>query len=107
MDKNAQNRWRAPEFEPQIFYGQLDFIVICTLPASRAVGLTQPTTYVLSLVQTCESEPLGGDAAKEVVCYSNSTPAIFMNLNVIQCVVGRIHIGKRRWGIVDRSGDYI
>ena len=32
---------------------------------------------------------------------------IFMNLNAIQCVIGWIQVGNRRWGLVDRSSDYI
>ena len=63
--------------------------------------------YLLGLVNTCKSEPLGGDAAKEVVSYTHSNPAIFINLNAIQCVIGRIRVDGRRWGIVDRSGDYV
>ena len=63
--------------------------------------------YLLGLVNTCKSEPLGGDAAKEVVSYTNSNLAIFINLNAIQCVIGRIRVGDRRWGIMDHSGDHL
>jgi hypothetical protein len=77
------------------------------MPAARAIGLQRPTTYILGLVQTCKSEPLGGDAAHEVVSYLTMHPPAFINLNAILCVVGRVHVGNKRWGIVDRSGDYV
>ena len=34
-------------------------------------------------------------------------PPAFINLNAILCIVGRVHVGNKQWGIVDRSGDYI
>ena len=106
VDKNAHSRRLDPEYEEQTFYGQLDFILICSLPASRALGLAEATTYILGLVQTCKTQPEGGDASKQVVSYTKSHPPTFINLNAIRGVVGRVQVGGKRWGIVDRSGDF-
>lgn len=80
---------------------------MCSLPASHPLRLEVPTTYLLGLVNTCRSKPLGGDSTKEAVSYTNFNLAIFINLNAIQCVVGQIKVGDRCWGIVDHSGDYL
>ncbi|KAF8530732.1 hypothetical protein JB92DRAFT_2857603 [Gautieria morchelliformis] len=95
IDKNTRHRRHVPEYITQFFYGQLDFIVACTLLASCTIGLERPATYILGLVQTCKSELLGRDAAREVVSYSTMHPPAFINPNAILCVVGRVHVSNK------------
>ncbi|KAF8512402.1 hypothetical protein JB92DRAFT_2928316 [Gautieria morchelliformis] len=33
-------------------------------------------------------------------------PAFFIHLNMILCVIGRVHVAEARWGIVDQSRDF-
>ena len=73
-----------------------------------ALYLEHDTTFVMRLVNTCKIEPCGGDAAKQVVSYTEHNLAIFIDLIVTECVVGHVCVGtmSKCWGIINCSGDY-
>ncbi|PVF91126.1 hypothetical protein CPB86DRAFT_720040 [Serendipita vermifera] len=96
VDRYAHMREREPEFERQVFYGQLLYVVHVTYPRLRG----PPTSVLLGIVQWCKDTE--GDATHERVWYSEMGLHQAINIATVQCVVGRVKVG-RRWGILDLS----
>jgi hypothetical protein len=98
VDKFAQNKSRKPKFEPHDFFGQLLRILVLELPQIEGLGLDSPTTIVLAVIHNVKTE-----LHKGIYSYKDSGVIEVVDLNTIQCVVGRVKVGGQ-WVILDRSG---
>ena len=106
IDKNARFKNKAVEFEPRWFYGRLDLILVCTLPASYIFHTNQPQRLAFGLVEPCRVDPQ--HASSDLVTYKQTAPQTIIDLASIGCVVGRIQVGNNgRWGIIDRSEEIV
>jgi hypothetical protein len=85
-----------------MFYGQLQYILECSLPRSSKLGLPKSKRFLLAVIVPCITE--GKDATCELTTYGRVSTSIVIDLQTIGCVVGRVKRGKT-WGIVDRSGE--
>ncbi|KAK6984562.1 hypothetical protein R3P38DRAFT_2575789 [Favolaschia claudopus] len=94
--REDDNRWI-----PQVFYGEIQEILVCELPDRRAFGDLAGKTRLLAVIQPCSTA--GRDACNEVVCYTQKTQPIVQDIRTIVAVVGRVPT-RGEWGIVDRSG---
>ncbi|THH18872.1 hypothetical protein EW146_g2190 [Bondarzewia mesenterica] len=102
IDKHARRRGIAPEFEPQTFYARLQHIFVIQLPANTDLGFTTPETVILAALSPCKIDAEHGTLDIHYYSKENSTLDI-VDIQCIQCVVGRIKDGSR-WAIIDRSG---
>lgn len=83
-------------------YGDLEKIVIVTLPADPFFAALSGKTISLVLIVPWDSD--GRDAAKENVYMTTRRAAFVTELQNLQAVVGLVET-RRKWGIIDRSGD--
>jgi hypothetical protein len=101
VDKNARSAKKPVVLEPHIFFGQLQHVFVVGLPASPALGLQQRTTLILAAIRTCCNPRMTGDNG--IYYYSREGPLEVVDMECVQCLVGRIKDGNE-WAIVDRSG---
>ncbi|KAF8581135.1 hypothetical protein K439DRAFT_1414651 [Ramaria rubella] len=104
VDIHANHPKKGSIFETRCFYGQLQQILVCTLPAHELFG-PLPRRRLLALVHTCETN--GFDAILGLVTYTKMRSYTdIIELTAISCVVGRVQVGcGKRLGIIDRSRD--
>jgi hypothetical protein len=86
----------------QTFYGQLQYIIEVTLPSAELPNIPEKRRFLLACVKPCNTK--GRDATSEVTTYERTTTDIFIDIQAIGCVVGRVKKGNM-WAFVDRSGD--
>ncbi|THH12489.1 hypothetical protein EW146_g7643 [Bondarzewia mesenterica] len=104
VDKHANKPRLAPLFEPKTFYGRLQHIFVVRLPTTADVGITRPETIVLAAITPCKIE--GHHDVLDIHYYSTeSTTLSVVDLQCVQCVVGRIR-DAQRWAIIDRNHHY-
>ena len=101
-DIHANMPKKPSVFESRCFYGQLQMILVCILPA-HPLFTPQPVRRLLALVHTCETNGL--DATLSPVTYTKMRSMTeVIELSAISCVVGRVGFGTGQcWGIIDRS----
>jgi hypothetical protein len=104
VDKNARFSKRPVVLEPQVFFGQLQNIFVVVLKASSALKLVQNTTLILAAIRSCGD--LRMKAENGIYYYSREGPLEVIDLNCVQCLVGRIK-DDNGWAIVDRSGNSV
>ncbi|CAG7851119.1 SubName: Full=Uncharacterized protein {ECO:0000313/EMBL:CCA74327.1} [Serendipita indica DSM 11827] len=80
-------------------YVCLHHILVAEVSSSSSDGIHEASRELLAYVSACNTQ---GDATQESVWYSELRAPEFVHINTIQCVVGRIKVGKR-WGIIDTS----
>ena len=100
MDKNARYSKRPIILEPHVFFGQLQNVFVVVLEASSALQLGQNTTLILAAIRSCADSKM--KAENGFYYYSREGPLEVIDLNCVQCLVGRIRDGSG-WAIVDRS----
>ncbi|KAF8590237.1 hypothetical protein K439DRAFT_1628130 [Ramaria rubella] len=102
VDIHANHPKKRSVVEPRCFYGQLQQILVCTLPAHELFRL-QPRRRLLALVHTCETN--GFDTTLGLVTYTKvRSHTDVIELTAISCVMGRVQVGcGKQWGIIDRS----
>jgi hypothetical protein len=103
VDKNARYPRRPVILEPCIFFGQLQNIIVIKLGPSPALKLTQKTTLILAAIRTCANPQMKND--NRIYYYSREGQLEVVDVNCIQCLVGRVKDGNE-WAIVDRSEGY-
>jgi hypothetical protein len=102
VDKNARHRNFPVVLEPETFFGQLQHIIVVKIGPSDELGLDEHGIFILAAIRCCDAKTLfGGD----IYYYSHEGCLEVVDVNCIQCCVGRIEDGGR-WAIIDRSGDY-
>ncbi|KIO17587.1 hypothetical protein M407DRAFT_84835 [Tulasnella calospora MUT 4182] len=99
VDIHARRHLVEPEYEPKTFFGRLDRVFVCELPANEAIGTTQPVSLVLVDVKTCNvSQDRYG--FYEYSTYGHSEVVDGTSLRTL---VGRI-MDRGKWVFVRRSG---
>lgn len=100
MDEYARFRRRETVLQQQTFYGQLLHIVVADLKAIPFAG-AGPSTVVLGIIRSCPVETT--HRSLDIHYYSKEGALDVVDINSVQCVVGRIR-DRNRWAIIDRSG---
>ena len=103
VDRNARHRNLPVVLQPEIFFGQLQHIIVLDIGPSRELGLQEPETIILASIRTCaDAKTLPGG---NIYYYSREGSLEVVDVNCIQCGVGRIKDGNK-WAIVDRSEEH-
>ena len=79
------------------FFGQLKCILLLELPPVEQLGLAEPTTAILALIQEVKATCKNG-----IYYYKEFGPSEVIDLNTVQRVVGRIR-DRGEWAIIDRG----
>ena len=90
----------TPITQRQIFYGCLEYIIVCKLADDDFFGPLKGQTRLLALVTPCSTN--GMDVTQSMTMYSHTTAATIVDLQSIEAVVGRIAT-RKQWGIIDRT----
>jgi hypothetical protein len=97
VDRHARNMRKTPDFEEQDFFGQLGRILILELPSAPKLHLTKPTTVIVAVIREVKAKLKDG-----LYYYDKFGHEEVVDLDTIQCVVGRIQ-DRGEWAIIDRS----
>jgi len=100
VDRYAHQQHRLPDYEKKTDFGQLQHIFVVHISPSASLNLLKPVTIFLAAIKTCEVEAFNSLNARY---YSKLGPLEVVDMACVQCVVGRVQVG-RRWAIIDRSG---
>jgi len=103
VDKYARQKKQQPEYEMKTFYGQLQHILVVSLPSDAGLRISEPTVHILASIKTCKVER--SNAALDIHYYSKLGGLDILDITCIQCIVGRISCANNSWAIIDRSGD--
>jgi hypothetical protein len=99
VDRYARQKRRTPEFELQIFFGQLQRILVLELPSTPRLNLAMPTMIILALIKNVKTT-----FTDNIYRYKELGVNEVVDLTTVQCVVGRIW-DRDEWAIVDRSNN--
>ncbi|KAJ7700165.1 hypothetical protein B0H14DRAFT_2417421, partial [Mycena olivaceomarginata] len=80
-------------------YGQLQQILVCTLPANSIFRVFSGQTRLLAVITPCSTA--GRDAAKQLVSYTQTNNTIVTDLQAVSAGIGRMAT-RNKWVIVDR-----
>lgn len=97
VDRYARQKTKTPEFELQNFFGQLQRILVLELPSTPRLNIDMPTTIILALIKNVKAT-----LTDNVYYYKALGVDEVVDLNTVQCVVGRIW-DRNEWAIIDRS----
>jgi hypothetical protein len=98
----AFNNERGQIIQHNIHYGKLHRILECVLDGQEIWGEMKGKRQLLAVITPCKTD--GKDATKLVAEYTKSQETLVTDLQVVQCVIGRVCRGKI-WGVIDRSMD--
>jgi hypothetical protein len=84
----------------QDFFGQLLQILVIDVPAAPQIGINTEEKIILAAIRPVK---VMERTSNGIVFYKDYGPVEVVDLNVIQCVVGRIW-DREKWAIVDRKG---
>lgn len=108
VDKNARNS-KTPEFRQVARYGQLQQIFrICFETPCPALGIHEPENIIFAAIRSCKldrDDPVLGSL--DIHFYSSTSELDIVDLDCVECLVGRVAVGGRSWAIFDRSGDLV
>jgi hypothetical protein len=88
---------KTPDFEEQIFFGQLGRILLLELPSAPKLHLAEPTTVIVAVIREVKAKLKDG-----IYYYKEFGLDEVVDLETIQCVVGRIQ-DRGKWALIDRS----
>ncbi|KAJ1306330.1 hypothetical protein OPQ81_011026 [Rhizoctonia solani] len=104
-DKHERHPRKKPEMEDIFAYGQLDFILAITLPMSKEFGIKKPKLHVLAHIT--EAEGAEGNAASELITFTNFGRSIVLDVSSVLNLAGRVFtrgvIKTGEWAIIDRG----
>jgi len=89
----------------QIFYGRLERILVCDLPASKKLGSISNKRRLLAVITPCQNTA-GKDAALQLTTYRGMGTPVVSDLQAVVAVVGRME-SRGTWTIIDRTGGLI
>lgn len=95
----------AEPWQSQIFYGQLERILVCELPKKTILRTLSGKKRLLAVITPCKSTH-GKDASTEITTYRGMGSVIVVDLQCVVAVVGRVET-RGSWKIVDRTGGLI
>ncbi|KAI0054434.1 hypothetical protein BV25DRAFT_1817076 [Artomyces pyxidatus] len=98
------NRPRAkPVFKPETRYGRIQHIYSIEMPRCAALGIHTPETLFLAGITPCIV--LASHSKLDIHYYrEESKTEQFIDIDCVQCLVGRIKDHRGTWAIIDRSG---
>ncbi|KAM6503762.1 hypothetical protein JOM56_000705 [Amanita muscaria] len=101
VDKYAHIRHRKPDLEMHDFFGRVLQFFTLDVPALPD-GLIEQTTMIFAVIRQLKVTHQVKDPFR--LCYfkDNSGPVEIVDINQIQCLVGRIY-DRDEWAIVDRN----
>ena len=76
-------------------------ILVLELPAAPRLGIAEPTTLILALIQEVKASLKDG-----IYSYKEFGAEEVVDLKTVQCVVGRVK-NRGEWSIVDRSDNVV
>ena len=91
---------KKPKFELKTFYGQIQYIILIQMSATRELQLDEPETVILASIKNCTIER---ENNLDMHYYWNEGYTELVDIVAIQCLVGRI-FDRGWWTIIDRSG---
>ena len=97
VDRNIRHRRKTPDFEEQIFFGQLGHILILELPSAPKLHLAEPTTTIVAVILEVKAKLTDG-----IQYYKEFGVDEVVDLETIQCVVGRVE-DRGKWALIDQS----
>lgn len=102
VDKYAHSRRREPEFVCKTFFGQvLRFLVVdIDMSSSRRHDIESGKFIYAAIHEANISEP--ANQRCPINYYQNLGRTELVNLNMVQCLIGRIK-DRNRWALVDRN----
>jgi len=99
VDKFAHRPRQAPQFELQDFFGQVLRFIVVNIPLSIDHGI-EAQSLVYAVIDELKVLDQGANFYGRF--YQDTGPIAFVDLNQVQCVIGRI-LDRGKWAIVDRS----
>ncbi|KAF8345262.1 hypothetical protein F5887DRAFT_1061833 [Amanita rubescens] len=93
IDKNRRFRNKRVELEERTYYGQLRRVLVIKKPQ-------EAKDILLAVVQSIKVDETPGGC--NITFYKEMGPSYVVDLNTVECVVGRIW-DRERWAIVDRA----
>lgn len=82
-----------------IGYGQLDMILVCTVPSKPQFRRYAGKVTLLGVVTPCQTK--GADARLSLVDYNKTLKPLVMDIRDITAVVGRART-RDRWWVIDQ-----
>ena len=101
VDRHARHRNKTPDLEDKPFFGQLKRILVLELPAALQLGIAEPTTVILALIQEVKVSLRNG-----IYSYKEFGGEEVVDLKTVQCVVGRVK-NRGEWSIINRSDNVV
>jgi len=101
VDKFAHRPRQAPQFELQDFFGQVLRFIVVNIPLSIDHGI-EAQSLVYAVIDEVKIQDHGSGTNFYGHFYQATGPIGFVDLNQIQCVIGRV-LDRGKWAIVDRS----
>lgn len=93
------------DWQPQIFYGRLEQILVCDLPRKAILDTLSGQQRLLAVITPCKNTQ-GKDASAEITTYRGMGSVIVTDLQSVMAVVGRVET-RGSWKIIDRTGGLI
>ena len=99
IDTLTKKKKRTPEFELQNFFGQLQCILVLELPFIPQLNIVMLATIILALIKNVKTTSMNN-------VYYYKAPGVdeVVDLNMVQCIVGRI-LDRGEWAIINRSNN--
>lgn len=102
---------RKPAYKLQTFYGQLNHIFLLKFQDPAACHMLELSNeldtgvLILAAVRTCALGPNDPNLhGLDIHFYSTLGALHIVDVNSIQCLIGRVRDSDRGWAIIDRSG---
>jgi hypothetical protein len=102
VDTNARFKRRKPNMVPQTLYGQLRHIFLLRVDAAEILHRTEPETVVFAVIRSCKIE--ASHPTLDMHWINSETNIDVVDLNCVQCIVGRVPGWHGQMAVVDRSG---
>ncbi|KAF5353611.1 hypothetical protein D9758_013768 [Tetrapyrgos nigripes] len=74
------------------------------LATSYALNLLAPTEIIMAQIKSCKLDQNDRINSLDVHFYSSMGQTDVVDITCIQCLIGRVPLGRNRWAIVDKSG---
>ena len=97
VDRHAHCMRKTPDFKEQNFFGQLGHILVLELPSAQKLRLAKPTTVIIAVIREVKAKLKDG-----IYYYKEFGLDEAVDLEMIQCVVGRIQ-DRGEWALIDQS----
>jgi len=86
-----------------MFFGQLLYIVVISIPGSNELETKEPESLCLAVIQQVKAILPNAHGIPPILFYLQTGALDLANIKSIQCVVGHVE-DRGKWGLVDRSG---